>query len=123
MAFNRSGGPEVLRVLELADPHPGPGEVRVRVEAAGVQPFDAAVRGGWEPPNAPQSRPRVPGNEFAGVIDETGGELPVGTEVLGFTLLGAYAEYIVVPEGNARPSPPRCRGTSPAGSPRARKQP
>jgi NADPH:quinone reductase-like Zn-dependent oxidoreductase len=105
VAFTGSGGPEVLRVLELEDPHPGPGEVRVRVEAAGVQPFDAAVRAGWEPLNAPRSWPRIPGNEFAGVVDESGGKLPVGTEVLGFTLLGAYAEYIVVPEENVTPKP------------------
>ncbi len=49
-AFTEYGGPEVLRVLELDDPHPGPGEVRVRVKAAGVQPYDAGIRNGWELP-------------------------------------------------------------------------
>ncbi|WP_103352097.1 NADP-dependent oxidoreductase [Amycolatopsis sp. CA-128772] len=103
VAFTEPGGPEVLRVLDLPEPHAGPGEVRVRVKAAGVQPFDAAVRGGWEPPGLVLGWPRVPGNEFAGVVDE--GELPAGTEVLGFTAVRAAAEYIVVPASDVTPKP------------------
>ncbi|MGK3204075.1 NADP-dependent oxidoreductase [Amycolatopsis sp. MEPSY49] len=104
VAFTEFGGPEVLRVLDLPEPHAGPGEVRVRVKAAGVQPFDAAVRAGWEPPQLVLGWPRVPGNEFAGVVDE--GELAPGTEVLGFTAVQASAEYIVVPVGDVTPKPP-----------------
>ncbi|MET8999944.1 NADP-dependent oxidoreductase [Amycolatopsis sp. NPDC004169] len=104
VAFTEFGGPEVLRVLELPEPHAGPGEVRVRVKAAGVQPFDAAVRAGWEPPHLELGWPRVPGNEFAGVVDE--GELPAGTEVLGFTAVQAAAECIVVPVTDVTPKPP-----------------
>lgn len=104
VAFTEFGGPEVLRVLDLPEPHAGPGEVRVRVKAAGVQPFDAAVRAGWEPPHLSLGWPRVPGNEFAGVVDE--GELAAGTEVLGFTAVQASAEYIVVPVGDVTPKPP-----------------
>lgn len=108
VAFTEYGGPEVLRVMELDDPHPGPGQVRVRVKAAGVQPFDAAVRAGWEPPGIELKWPRVPGNEFAGIIDEVGPDVPeaIGTEVLGFTAVQAYAEYVVVPAANVTPKPP-----------------
>jgi len=107
VAFTEHGGPDVLRVMELDDPHPGPGQVRVRVKAAGVQPFDAAVRAGWEPPGVELRWPRVPGNEFAGVIDEVGdgAEFTPGTEVLGFTVVQAYAEYVVVPAANVTPKP------------------
>ncbi|WP_410672981.1 NADP-dependent oxidoreductase [Amycolatopsis sp. cmx-4-68] len=104
VAFTEFGGPEVLRVLDLPEPHAGPGQVRVRVKAAGVQPYDAAVRAGWEPPGLTLTWPRVPGNEFAGVVDE--GDLEPGTEVLGFTAVQAAAEYIVVPVTDVTPKPP-----------------
>lgn len=107
-AFTEFGGPDVLRALDLPEPHAGPGEVRVRVKAAGVQPYDAAVRAGWEPPGLALSWPRVPGNEFAGIVDESGGESgpDVGTEVLGFTAVRAAAEFIVVPATDVTPKPP-----------------
>jgi len=106
VAFTEFGGPDVLRVLELPEPHAGPGQVRVRVKAAGVQPYDAAVRAGWEPPGLTLGWPRVPGNEFAGVVDEGSEDVEVGTEVLGFTAVQAAAEYIVVPAGDVTPKPP-----------------
>lgn len=99
-AFSEFGGPEVLRVMELEAPQAGPGQVRVRVRAAGVQPYDAAVRAGWTPPGVSKELPRIPGNEFAGVVDQVGEDVTgvsPGAEVLGFTQLGAYAEYVVVP--------------------------
>lgn len=96
-AFTEPGGPEVLRVMEVEEPQAGPGEVRVRVKAAGVQPFDVAVREGWLPAGVPDVFPRIPGNEFAGVIDQAGGGFEVGDEVLAYTRLTAYAEYAVVP--------------------------
>ncbi|WP_314177335.1 NADP-dependent oxidoreductase [Streptomyces winkii] len=98
-ALEEFGPPEVLHLTELATPVPEPGQVRIRVKAAGVQPFDCKVRGGWTPFGTPEF-PVVPGNEFAGTIDELGdgvGEFAVGDEVLGFTVLGSYAEYLVVP--------------------------
>jgi len=97
-AFTVPGPPEVLSIHELPDPQAGPGEVRVRVLAAGVQPYDAAVRAGWEPPGVTLGDPRVPGNEFAGVTDD-------GREVLGFCTLGAYAEYVVVPANQVTAKP------------------
>ncbi|MFB4306572.1 NADP-dependent oxidoreductase [Actinomadura sp. GTD37] len=98
--FTEPGGPEVLRILDVPKPETGPGDVRVRVVAAGVQPFDLAVREGWSPPGTPEGFPRVPGNEFAGVVDEVGAGVTAvrpGDEVLGNCRLNAYAEYVVVP--------------------------
>jgi NADPH:quinone reductase-like Zn-dependent oxidoreductase len=90
----------VLRLIEVGTPGAGQGQVRVRVKAAGVQPYDCAVRAGWTPPGVPPGLPKVPGNEFAGVVDQVGEGvtgLAAGAEVLGFGQLNAYAEYLVVP--------------------------
>lgn len=95
--FHRFGPPEVLQVAHLPVPEPGPGEVRVAVWAAGVQPIDTAVRRG-EVPWAPQEFPQTLGNEFAGVVDALGGnvtEWDVGDEVIGWAMLTCYAEYTV----------------------------
>ncbi|MFF5114666.1 NADP-dependent oxidoreductase [Streptosporangium sp. NPDC000509] len=107
-AFFEFGGPEVLRAAELPTPEAGEGQVRVRVRAAGVQPFDLAIREGWTPPGVSGELPRVPGNEFAGVVDQVGegvGGISVGAEVLGFDLLNCYAEYVVVSAENVTPKP------------------
>jgi NADPH:quinone reductase-like Zn-dependent oxidoreductase len=107
-AFSAFGGPEVLRVMELPTPTAGAGQVRVRVRTAGVQPFDAAVRAGWVPPGVQGDLPRVPGNEFAGVVDQVGEGVTgveAGTEVLGFSLLNSYAEYVVVGADEVTPKP------------------
>ncbi|AQZ71171.1 alcohol dehydrogenase [[Actinomadura] parvosata subsp. kistnae] len=108
-AFAEPGSPEVLKVMELPAPQAGPGQVRVRVRAAGVQPFDTAVRAGWLPPYLGEvDFPRIPGNEFAGVVDQVGADvtgIAVGAEVLGFSRLFAYAEYIVVPATDVTAKP------------------
>ncbi|WP_436770857.1 NADP-dependent oxidoreductase [Yinghuangia sp. YIM S09857] len=96
------GGPEVLHLAEIPTPHAGPGQVRVKVRAAGVLPFDAGLRAGRFPPAMTPGfpdKPAVPGNEFAGVVDEVGEgveDFAPGAEVLGFATTGAYAEFIVV---------------------------
>lgn len=98
-AFSEFGGPEVLRLMELPDPEAGPGQVRIRVRAAGVQPIDCAVRRGFQQPGTTITFPAVPGNEFAGVIDQVGegvSNLVVGAEVLGFGRLNASAELLAV---------------------------
>ncbi|MFF5081222.1 NADP-dependent oxidoreductase [Actinoplanes sp. NPDC000266] len=101
-AFDEPGPPEVLREMEVPTPEAGAGEVRVRIRAAGVQPYDCAVREGWNPAGAPPGFPRIPGNEFAGVVDQGDAE---GQEVIGFGMLGAYAEYIVVPAHHVTAKP------------------
>ncbi|XEC94555.1 NADP-dependent oxidoreductase [Paenibacillus tarimensis] len=99
-AFASIGGPEVMRVMEFPDPQAGPGQVRVRVKTAGVQHFDCAVRSGWTPAyGLAVSLPQIPGNEFAGIVDQVGDgvtDISVGSPVLGFALLNCYAEYVVV---------------------------
>lgn len=97
-AFTEPGPPDVLRLLDVRTPTAGPGEVRVRVRAAGVQPYDAAVRNGWAPPGVALDWPRIPGNEFAGITDD-------GREVLGFSTLNSYAEYVVVPANQVTDKP------------------
>jgi enoyl reductase len=102
VVFHGYGGPEVLRVVDLEIPEPGPGQVRVRVKAAGVQPFDALFRSGaahqWVPARFPQRL----GNEFAGVVDAVGDQVSgwrAGQEVLGWAMLSSYAEHVVVGAG------------------------
>lgn len=98
-ALTEYGGPEVLRLMELDAPQAGPGQVRVRVRAAGVQPFDLAIRAGWSPSGDPPPLPTIPGNDFAGVVDQLGAGvtgIEIGAEVLGFGYLGSYAEYLAV---------------------------
>lgn len=97
-AFFEPGGPEVLRLVDVAEPQAGPGQVRIRVKAAGVQPYDVAVVAGVIHRRT-DGAPQVPGNEFAGVVDQVGDAVvgfEPGDEVLGFGTLGGYAEYLVV---------------------------
>ncbi|MGV9456098.1 NADP-dependent oxidoreductase [Streptomyces sp. NPDC003635] len=100
VAFSAYGGPEVLRPLEFQEPVAGPGEVRVRVRAAGVNPVDVKLRRGDFEGMVPVTFPQRLGNEYAGVIDQVGAEVTgfaVGDEVLGFTAMAAYTEVLTVP--------------------------
>lgn len=76
IVFEEFGGPEVLRFKDdLAEPHAGPGQVRVKVAAVGVNPIEYKIRNGWMEqvfPVFPTALPAVPGNEFAGTVDEVG---------------------------------------------------
>jgi enoyl reductase len=106
--FDRFGPPEVLRVVDLPDPEPGPGEVRIRVRAAGVQPFDVAVRRG-RMPWIDVAFPQQVGQEYAGVVDAVGPEvagLAAGDEVLGSTMLNGQASAVVAPAANVVRKPP-----------------
>ena len=96
------GGPEVLRVVEDAEPRPGPGEARIRVLAAGVSLTDAQLRAGTYL-GVPRP-PFTPGYELVGVVDELGpacSRLHVGDRVAALTAYGGYAEYVCVPEAEA----------------------
>lgn len=108
VAVEEFGGPEVLKIVELPEPQPGAGEVRIRVHAAAVNPTDVLLRSGEIARLAPQlpPPPYIPGMDAAGVIDAVGpasdGRLAVGDEVVAVVMpfgphRGAYAEQIVVP--------------------------
>lgn len=94
------GPPEIIHIKDIQDPTAGKGQVRVKVKAAGVQPFDCAVRStGWLPPGLQMNFPQILGNEFAGIIDQVGegvGGFSAGDEVLGWAMLACYAEYVTV---------------------------
>jgi NADPH2:quinone reductase len=97
------GGPEVLRVVEVADPRPGAGEVRVKVLAAGVSFTDAQLRAGTYLPGAP-TPPFTPGYELVGLVEELGpgcSRLEVGDRIGALTVWGADAERVCVPESGA----------------------
>ncbi|MCP2267584.1 NADPH:quinone reductase [Actinokineospora diospyrosa] len=103
VAVTQFGAADVLRPITLPLPEPGPGEVRLRVRAAGVQPFDIAVRQGTGPPAQAAVLPQVIGNEYAGVVDAVGDgvdSVAVGDDVLGFAVFGSYAEYRIAPAEN-----------------------
>lgn len=104
------GGPEVLSVVELADPEAGPGELRIRVSAAAVNPTDTGLRNGQRaamlkdiPP------PYVPGMDVAGVLDQVGPgtatDLQPGDHVMAIVVPsgshGGYSEFVVVPAESA----------------------
>lgn len=99
VAFAAHGNPSVLQLIEVPEPHAGPGQVRVRMRAAGVQPFDCAFRRGDLQGFLPATFPQTLGNDFAGVVVEVGEGVAgrhVGDELLGFCTLVAHAELIVV---------------------------
>lgn len=98
------GGPDVLHLLELPLPDAKPGEVRIRVGAATVNPVDTMVRRGLAFVSDAEP-PYVPGMEAAGVVDQLGEgtdtDLRIGDRVMAISVVsgthGAYAEYLVVP--------------------------
>jgi NADPH:quinone reductase-like Zn-dependent oxidoreductase len=107
--FTEFGEPEeVLRVCEVPDPEPGPGEVRVRMIASPVNPSDLlVVRGRYV--FSPQP-PATPGFEGVGVVDRAGpgvlGRLVLGKRVAAINSRGGnWAEFAIIPARQARPFP------------------
>lgn len=104
------GGPEVLRYEDAPRPTPGPGELLVRVRAAGVNPVDAGVRAGSFG-DFRARLPLVPGFDVAGVVDEVGDGVEAFTEgddvyaMLDLERGGAYAQYVIVKTSEAAPRP------------------
>ena len=100
------GGPEVLTVVERPVPKPGPGEVVVKVAAAGVNRPDVAQRLGVYPP--PPGAPSIPGLEIAGEVVAAGEGVDsalVGQKVCALVGGGGYAEYCAAPAGQCLPVP------------------
>ena len=107
VVFDRFGGPEVLHLGEVPEPEAGPGQVRVRVEAVGLNAFDGKVRSGAMEAVFPTPLPAVPGLEVAGVVDQVGADVvgvTTGDRVTGWTSRGAAELAILnlwapVPDG------------------------
>jgi len=86
LSYSEFGGPEVLRVVDVAEPDPGPGQIRIAVHAAAVNPIDWKRRSGM----MGGELPAIPGFDAAGVVEGT------GDRVFGQAVGGAYAESAVL---------------------------
>lgn len=96
--FARYGGPEVLELVEVDEPHADAGQVRIAVHAAGVQQVDAKIRAGYLRESMPVEFPATSGWDAAGVVDQVGDgveDVAVGDRVLG-SGRAAYSEYAVL---------------------------
>jgi NADPH:quinone reductase-like Zn-dependent oxidoreductase len=108
--FDEYGGIEVLKVVDVDPPAPGPGELLIAVKAAGINPGEAKIRQGLMHERWPATFPSGQGSDLAGVVEQVGpgveGFKP-GDEVIGFTdSRSSQAELVVVDAANATPKPP-----------------
>ncbi len=100
------GGPEVLQLVERPVPSAGPGDVLIRVAAAGVNRPDVLQRKGGYPP--PPGAPSIPGLEVAGEIVAVAADVPrelIGQPVCALLGGGGYAQYVAVPYTQCLPVP------------------
>ncbi len=107
--FDKYGGIEVLQVVEVERPTPGPGKVLVRVKAAGINPGEASIRKGLFAERWPATFPSGQGSDLAGIVEEAGPgvtNVVVGDEIIGFTENRAsQAEFVLVDSGHLVPRP------------------
>ncbi|HWG24145.1 NADP-dependent oxidoreductase [Actinospica sp.] len=107
--FTEYGGIDVLQVVEVERPSPGPGRVLVRMVAAGINPGEAAIRRGLMHDRFPATFPSGEGSDLAGIVEELGEGVTgfsVGNEVIGFSdERASHAEYVLVEAGNLTPRP------------------
>ena len=105
LVFAEYGSPDVLRVADVDEPHAGPGQVRIKVRAASVNPFDWKMRAGYLKEMVPLQLPAVTGVDAAGVVDQVGegvDGVAVGDEVFGLGAATA-AEVAVLDMLAAKP--------------------
>jgi NADPH:quinone reductase-like Zn-dependent oxidoreductase len=107
--FDKYGELDVLQVVEVDGPIPGPGKVLVRVKAAGINPGEASIRKGVFADRWPSTFPSGQGSDLAGVVEEIGRDVTnvaQGDEVIGFTNdRSSQAEFALVESGNLVPRP------------------
>jgi NADPH:quinone reductase-like Zn-dependent oxidoreductase len=107
--FEEYGGIDVLNVVEVPQPVPGPGQVLVRVKAAGINPGEAKIREGLLHARWPAVFPSGEGTDLAGVVAGTGPAVTgfsAGDEVIGYTdNRASHAEYVLVEAGNLTTKP------------------
>ena len=117
IVYTELGSPDVLQLVEIPDPVAGPGEVVVRIEAAGVNPLDAKRRSGKRP-SPPITEPRRVGFDGAGTVDSLGEGVTgyaVGDRVAVRDAIGTYATHLVVPAENLYPIPDAVTAAEAAG--------
>ncbi|CAL9439510.1 NADPH:quinone reductase [Streptomyces sp. DH-12] len=98
VSYAEFGGPDVLRLIDAEKPHAGPGEIRIAVRAAGVNPVDWRIREGQMRPALPAALPAGVGQDAAGVVDEVGEGVEgvaIGDRVFGEGA-DTYAEFAVL---------------------------
>jgi NADPH:quinone reductase-like Zn-dependent oxidoreductase len=107
--FDHYGGIDVLNVVAVQDPVAGPGQLLVRVKAAGINPGEAKIREGLLHERWPAAFPSGQGSDLAGVVEAVGDGVDgfqAGDEVIGFTdNRAAQAEVVVIDAENATPRP------------------
>jgi NADPH:quinone reductase-like Zn-dependent oxidoreductase len=107
--FDEYGDVDVLKVVDVPKPAPGPGQVLVRVKAAGINPGEAKIRDGLLDAMWPATFPSGQGSDLAGLVAETGPGVTgfaAGDEVIGYTdNRASQAEYVVVEEQNLTAKP------------------
>ncbi len=107
--FEDYGGIDVLKVADVPQPVPGPGQVLGQVKAAGINPGEAKIRDGLLHSRWPAVFPSGQGSDLAGIVAETGpgvAGISVGDEVIGFTdNRASQAEYALVEQQNLTPKP------------------
>ncbi|MDA1360767.1 NADP-dependent oxidoreductase [Glycomyces luteolus] len=106
LTFPEYGPSSVLAVTEVPEPHAGPGQIRIKVRTAAVNPIDWKVRAGYLHELFPVAFPGIPGYDSAGVVDEVGEGVTgvaIGDEVIGYGPT-AQAEYTVVGNFTAKPA-------------------
>jgi NADPH:quinone reductase len=114
---NQFGGPEVLKLEEIPQPSPGPGQVLVRIRAAGINPVETYIRSG-STPNKP-ALPYTPGNDGAGTVESLGDgvkSFKAGDRVyVGGSLTGTYAEFALCDAAQIHPLPEKVSFSQGAG--------
>src|SRR5277367_6080215 len=104
---HKFGGPEVLEYKEIPTLQPGPGQILVRVHAAGVNPYDTYMRAGTYAIKPPL--PYTPGSDAAGTVEAVGDGVtkvkPGDRVYTARTVTGAYAEYTIALESQLNPLP------------------
>ncbi|WP_130452035.1 NAD(P)H-quinone oxidoreductase [Zhihengliuella halotolerans] len=121
--YTEAGGPDVINVATRPVPQPGPGEVLIKVAAAGLNRADVAQRRGVYPPPAGESD--IPGLEVSGTVVERGPGVQIGqgyddgAHVCALLAAGGYAEYVVAPVAQTVPVPAGVSLVDAAGLPEA----
>jgi NADPH:quinone reductase-like Zn-dependent oxidoreductase len=107
--FEQYGGIDVLDVVDVPDPVPGPGQLLVRVKAAGINPGEGKIREGLMHERWPATFPSGQGSDLAGVVEQVGDGVSgfgAGDEVIGFTdERASQAELVVIEAENATRRP------------------